>query len=61
MKLVCSIAAVLVNTSKGVHGSVAARRISAEMFKELKTKVLRLLPPTSNGPTVHRDETGTCV
>ncbi|XP_063343263.1 yrdC domain-containing protein, mitochondrial [Pelmatolapia mariae] len=57
MKLVCSIAAVLVNISRGVHGSVAARRISAEMCKELKTKVLRLLPPTSNGPTVHRDET----
>lgn len=25
------------------------------MCKELKTKVLRLVPPTSNGPSVHRD------
>ncbi|XP_041798900.1 yrdC domain-containing protein, mitochondrial [Chelmon rostratus] len=49
MKLVCNIAAELLK-SRAAHISAAARRLGGEMCKELKTKVLRLLPPTSNGP-----------
>lgn len=55
MKLVCNVAAALVK-SRGFHSSAFTRRLGTEMCKELKTKVLRLLPPTSNGPTVP-DET----
>lgn len=36
---------------RGVHGLAGARRRGTEMSKELKTKVLQLLPQASNGPT----------
>ncbi|XP_034554277.1 yrdC domain-containing protein, mitochondrial [Notolabrus celidotus] len=54
MKSVCNIAVELLK-SPGSHSSAAARRLGGEMCKELKTKVLHLLPPTSNGPTVHQE------
>ncbi|KAM9352831.1 threonylcarbamoyl-AMP synthase [Symphorus nematophorus] len=56
MKPVCNVAVELF-LSRGAHShsSAAARRLGAEMCKELKTKVLRLLPPTSNGPSVHQE------
>lgn len=41
--------------SRGAHSSAVARRHGTEMCKELKTKVLRLLPPTSNGPSVQHE------
>lgn len=56
MKSVCRIAAELIK-SRGVHRSAAARPLTAEMCKELKTKVLRLLPSTSNGPIIQQDQT----
>ncbi|XP_037532769.1 yrdC domain-containing protein, mitochondrial [Nematolebias whitei] len=49
-----STAAKLVGFRRG-RSSQAARRLEAEMCKELKTKLLRLLPQTSNGPTIHQD------
>ncbi|XP_013876703.1 threonylcarbamoyl-AMP synthase [Austrofundulus limnaeus] len=49
-----SIAVKLVGFRRG-HSSAAVRRLEAKMCKELKTKLLRLLPPTSNGPTIHQD------
>lgn len=58
MKLVYSLAAELVS-SRAAHGSASARRLGADMCKELKTKVLRLLPPTSNGPAVNQAESRT--
>lgn len=63
MKLFCTVAVDLLRP-RAVNGSAAARRVGADMCKELKTKVLRLLPPTSNGPTVHQEgQTGelTCT
>lgn len=54
MKSVCNIAVELLK-SRHAHSSAAARRLGGEMCKELKTKVLRLVPPTSNGPSVHQD------
>lgn len=42
--------------SRGIHSLAAARRQGTDMCKELKTKVLRLLPQTSNGPTVQQDD-----
>ncbi|XP_042337160.1 yrdC domain-containing protein, mitochondrial-like, partial [Plectropomus leopardus] len=51
MKFLCNIAVELIR-SRAAHISAAARRHGGEMCKELKTKVLRLLPPTSNGPSV---------
>ncbi|XP_044062636.1 yrdC domain-containing protein, mitochondrial [Siniperca chuatsi] len=54
MKSVCNIAVELIKP-RGAHSSAAARRLGGEMCKELKTKVLRLLPPTSNGPSVHQE------
>ncbi|XP_028281649.1 threonylcarbamoyl-AMP synthase [Parambassis ranga] len=54
MKSVCSIAAEII-TSRGSHSSAAARRLGAEMCKELKTKVLRLMPHAANGPMVHQE------
>ncbi|KAM6995429.1 threonylcarbamoyl-AMP synthase [Tautogolabrus adspersus] len=53
MRSVFSFAVKLIK-SRGAHGSVSAQRLGGEMCKELKTKVLRLLPPTSNGPSVHQ-------
>ncbi|XP_045900347.1 yrdC domain-containing protein, mitochondrial isoform X1 [Micropterus dolomieu] len=50
MRSVCNIAVELLK-SRGAHSSAEARRLGGEMCKELKTKVLRLLPPTSNGPS----------
>uniref|UniRef100_A0A8C6TGD3 Threonylcarbamoyl-AMP synthase n=1 Tax=Neogobius melanostomus TaxID=47308 RepID=A0A8C6TGD3_9GOBI len=41
---------------RGTHGLAAARRQGPDMCKELKTKVLRLLPQTSNGPTVQQQD-----
>lgn len=46
-------------TLRRTHSLVASRRHAAEMCKELKTKVLRLLPPTSNGPCVLQQESRT--
>ncbi|XP_041648792.1 yrdC domain-containing protein, mitochondrial [Cheilinus undulatus] len=44
---------------RGAHSSAAAQTLRGDMCKELKTKVLRLLPPTSNGPSLHQeDQTG---
>ncbi|XP_059195706.1 yrdC domain-containing protein, mitochondrial isoform X2 [Centropristis striata] len=40
---------------RGVHGPAAALRLSADMLKELETKVLQLLPPTSNGPSAPQE------
>ncbi|XP_010729920.2 threonylcarbamoyl-AMP synthase isoform X1 [Larimichthys crocea] len=54
MKSVCNVAVELLQ-SRGAHSSAAARRLGAEMCKELKTKVLRLMPATSNGPCVHQE------
>ncbi|XP_034410260.1 yrdC domain-containing protein, mitochondrial isoform X2 [Cyclopterus lumpus] len=53
MKSVCKVAVELF-TSGRTHSSASARRLGGEMCKELKTKVLRLLSPTSNGPCVHQ-------
>ncbi|XP_047455617.1 yrdC domain-containing protein, mitochondrial [Mugil cephalus] len=36
--------------SRAAYSSATARGLGAEMCKELKTTVLRLSPPTSNGP-----------
>nr|XP_046254979.1 yrdC domain-containing protein, mitochondrial [Scatophagus argus] len=55
MKSVGYIAVDLLK-SRGAHSSAAARRLGGEMCKELKTKVLRLCPPNSNGPT-HESQT----
>uniref|UniRef100_A0A8D2ZVT9 Threonylcarbamoyl-AMP synthase n=1 Tax=Scophthalmus maximus TaxID=52904 RepID=A0A8D2ZVT9_SCOMX len=52
LKLTC---ATIEAPSSVPHRAAAARRLGADMCKELKTKVLRLLPPTSNGPTVRRE------
>ncbi|XP_074538806.1 threonylcarbamoyl-AMP synthase [Halichoeres trimaculatus] len=54
MKSVFNFAAELLK-SRGSYSSVAAQRLEGEMCKELKTKVLRLLPQTSNGPSVHQE------
>ncbi|XP_068616455.1 threonylcarbamoyl-AMP synthase [Brachionichthys hirsutus] len=40
---------------RAAHSSASARRLEGEMCKELKTKVLRLCPPTSNGPSGHQE------
>ncbi|XP_032415047.1 threonylcarbamoyl-AMP synthase [Xiphophorus hellerii] len=40
---------------RGSHCSAVAGRLGTEMCKEPKTKLLRLYPPTSNGPTVHQE------
>lgn len=57
MKSVFNIAVKLFNF-RGAHSS-AAQTLRGDMCKELKTKVLRLLPPTSNGPSLHQeDQTG---
>lgn len=40
------------STFRGTHGLAAACRQRTDMCKELKTKVLRLLPQISNGPSV---------
>ena len=52
MKSVLNLVFELLNPRRA-HSSATARRLGAEMCKELKTKVLRLEPPTSNGPAVH--------
>lgn len=49
MRPVCSVAAGL------IRPRAAQRSAAAEMCKELKTKVLRLLPQTSNGPSLHQE------
>lgn len=58
MKLLYNIAAVSLKTARA-HSSAArpaaARRLGDDMCKELRTKVLRLLPATSNGPSVHSE------
>ncbi|TDH11525.1 hypothetical protein EPR50_G00061800 [Perca flavescens] len=54
MKSVCNIAVELIK-SRRAHSSATARRLGEEMCKELKTKVLHLLPPTSNGPSVQQE------
>ncbi|XP_056299994.1 yrdC domain-containing protein, mitochondrial [Pseudoliparis swirei] len=54
MKSVCKVAFELFISGRA-HSSASARRLGGEMCKELKTKVLRLLPPTSNGPCVHQE------
>ncbi|KAM9310404.1 threonylcarbamoyl-AMP synthase [Pholidichthys leucotaenia] len=53
MKSVCSFIVKLVHRS---HGSAAARPLGAEMCKELKTKVLRLLPQNPNWAAFHRED-----
>lgn len=54
MKSVFNFAVELLK-SRGSHSSAAAQTLGGEMCKELKTKVLRLLPQTSNGPSVHQE------
>lgn len=55
------VAAKLVGFRRS-HSLPAARRLEAEMCKELKTKLLRLMPQTSNGPTIHQEiQTGTFI
>ncbi|KAI3361221.1 hypothetical protein L3Q82_013416 [Scortum barcoo] len=49
MRPVCIVAAGL------IRPGAAQRSAAAEMCKELKTKVLRLLPQTCNGPSVHQE------
>lgn len=59
MTPVGSIAVKLFGFRRG-HNSAVVRRLEAKMCKELKTTLLRLLPPTSNGPATHQDvQTGT--
>ncbi|XP_029928155.1 threonylcarbamoyl-AMP synthase [Myripristis murdjan] len=41
--------------SRGAHSSAVDPRPRAKMCKELKTKVLHLLPPTSNGPSAQHE------
>ncbi|XP_035527911.1 yrdC domain-containing protein, mitochondrial isoform X1 [Morone saxatilis] len=53
MKSVCNIAGFL-KPGAAPSPAAAPSRLGAEMCKELKTKVLRLLPPTSNGPSVQQ-------
>ncbi|XP_068180351.1 threonylcarbamoyl-AMP synthase [Antennarius striatus] len=52
MKVVRKIAIVLLKF-RDTHSSVLVRRLEGQMCEELKTEVLRLPPPTSNGPSVH--------
>ncbi|MEQ2270492.1 hypothetical protein XENORESO_018716 [Xenotaenia resolanae] len=40
---------------RGSHNSAVARRLEPDMCKVPKTKLLRLVPPTSNGPVVHQE------
>ncbi|KAM4735716.1 LOW QUALITY PROTEIN: threonylcarbamoyl-AMP synthase [Anableps anableps] len=40
---------------RGSHSSAVACRLGSKMCKEPKTKILRLSPPTSNGPTDHQE------
>ncbi|XP_033495917.1 threonylcarbamoyl-AMP synthase [Epinephelus lanceolatus] len=54
MKCVRHIAAELLKP-RGAHSSAAARSPGADMCKELKTKVLNLLAPTSNEPSVRQE------
>ncbi|KAK9514109.1 hypothetical protein VZT92_027598 [Zoarces viviparus] len=54
MKSVCNVAVELIRSGRA-HSSASARPLGGDMCKELKTKVLRLLPPTSNGPCVHQE------
>ncbi|XP_075962818.1 threonylcarbamoyl-AMP synthase-like [Anarhichas minor] len=54
MKSVCKVAVELIRSGRA-HSSASARPLGGDMCKELKTKVLRLLPPTSNGPCVHQE------
>ncbi|XP_026227039.1 yrdC domain-containing protein, mitochondrial [Anabas testudineus] len=56
MKSVCSFATELFK-SRRVHCSAAVCRLQTDMCKELKTPVLRLLPPTCNGPSVENNLT----
>lgn len=55
MKSVCSIAVDLIRSSRA-QSSAATRRLGGQMCDETKTKVLRLLAPTSNGPSVHQED-----
>ncbi|XP_069559942.1 threonylcarbamoyl-AMP synthase [Brachyistius frenatus] len=59
MKSVRNIAAELIKSRRD-RSSAAARRLGADMYKDLTTKVLRLPPPpTSSGPTrCQEDQTG---
>ncbi|CAJ1062704.1 yrdC domain-containing protein%2C mitochondrial [Xyrichtys novacula] len=54
MRSVCNLVVEVVNSRRS-HSSAAAHRLGAVMCKELKTKVLSLLPPTSNGPSAHTE------
>ncbi|XP_067457049.1 yrdC domain-containing protein, mitochondrial [Thunnus thynnus] len=54
MKSVCNLAVQLIKSS-GAQSSAAARRHEAKMCKELKTKVLHLSSPTSNGPSIRQE------
>ncbi|KAK2844856.1 hypothetical protein Q5P01_011515 [Channa striata] len=53
MKSACNIAVDFIK-SRGVLVPAAAHSLGADMCKELKTKVLRLQPPTANGPTAEQ-------
>ncbi|XP_034731113.1 yrdC domain-containing protein, mitochondrial [Etheostoma cragini] len=55
MKSVCSIAVELIK-SRRAHSSATARRPGEDMCKELKTTVLRMLPPTCRGPSAPQEE-----
>lgn len=58
MKLLHNITAVFLKTARAhscAAEPAAARHLGADMCKELRTKVLRLLPATSNGPSVHSE------
>ncbi|XP_071769265.1 threonylcarbamoyl-AMP synthase [Centroberyx gerrardi] len=54
MRSVYNIGVELIK-SRGARSSAAAHRLGVEMCKELKTKVLRWLPPTSNGPSAQHE------
>ncbi|XP_072249959.1 threonylcarbamoyl-AMP synthase [Leuresthes tenuis] len=52
MTTVCYFAVELIKF-RGACGSAAGRRLGTDMCKVLKTKLLRMVPPTSNWPTIH--------
>ncbi|XP_054903310.1 yrdC domain-containing protein, mitochondrial [Poeciliopsis prolifica] len=54
MRSIAFVAAGLIKY-RGSYCSAVAGRLRIEMCKEPKTKLLRLYPLTSNGPTVHQE------
>ncbi|XP_028325709.1 threonylcarbamoyl-AMP synthase [Gouania willdenowi] len=60
MKIVYNFTVRLIKLRE-THCSTPTRQLGADMCKEMKTKVLQLLPPTSNGPSVDRETNRTEV